>query len=283
MADGTTGATSRPAGGTTTRRVRVHHLREAKQRGERITMLTAYDAMLAGLLDEAGIDVLLVGDSLGNTVLGRSTTLSVTVDEMIHHARAVAGAARRALVVTDLPFGSYEASPEQAFATAARVMKETGSHALKLEGGRRIAEQVRLLTGAGIPVMGHLGFTPQSEHAFGGKRVQGRGEAAADALVADALALQAAGAFAVVLEMVPAPLATRVTQTLDIPTIGIGAGAGCDGQVLVWQDMAGLGDWSPSFAKRYADLRTVLTDAAHAYADEVRAGTFPGPEHSFDA
>ncbi|MCV2393801.1 3-methyl-2-oxobutanoate hydroxymethyltransferase [Actinotalea sp. M2MS4P-6] len=265
------------------RRVRVHHLRQAKERGERITMLTAYDAMVAALFDEAGIDVLLVGDSLANVVLGRPDTLSVTLDEMIHHARAVAGAAQHALVVTDLPFGSYEASPEQAFASATRVMKESGSQAVKLEGGRRVAEQVHLLTSSGVPVMGHLGFTPQSEHAFGGKRVQGRGDAAADALCDDALALQEAGAFAVVLEMVPAPLAERVTEILEIPTIGIGAGAACDGQVLVWQDMAGLGSWSPRFAKRFADLRGVLGDAARAYGDEVRAGTFPDAEHSFDA
>lgn len=263
------------------RRVRVHHLRAAKERGERITMLTAYDAMVAGLLDEVGIDVLLVGDSLGNVVLGRADTLGVTVEEMIHHARAVTGAVHRALVVTDLPFGSYEASPEQAFATASRVMKESGTQAVKLEGGRRVAAQVQLLTSAGIPVMGHLGFTPQSEHALGGKRVQGRGDAAADELCDDALALQNAGAFAVVLEMVPAPLAERVTEILEIPTIGIGAGPACDGQVLVWQDMAGLGDWSPRFAKRYAELRATLAAAAGSYADEVRAGTFPGPEHTF--
>lgn len=266
----------------TPRRVRVHHLREAKERGERVTMLTAYDAMTARIFDEAGVDVLLVGDSLANVVLGRPDTVAVTVEEMVHHARAVVAAASRALVVTDLPFGSYEASPAQALATAVRVMKESGTAAVKLEGGRRVAEQVRLLTSSGVPVMGHLGFTPQSEHVLGGKRVQGRGPGAADALCDDALALQQAGAFAVVLEMVPAPVAARVTEILAIPTIGIGAGPACDGQVLVWQDLAGLGDWSPRFAKRYADLRGALTEAVTAYTDEVRGGTFPGPEHSFD-
>ncbi len=199
------------------RRVRVPHLREAKERGERITMLTAYDAMVAALFDAAGIDVLLVGDSLANVVLGRPDTLSVTVDEMIHHSRAVVSATRHALVVTDLPFGSYEASPEQAMASASRLMKESGTQAVKLEGGHRVADQVQLLTSSGIPVMGHLGFTPQSEHAFGGKRVQGRGDLAADALCDDALALQQAGAFAVVLEMVPSPLAQRVSEILDDP------------------------------------------------------------------
>lgn len=265
------------------RRVRVHHLREAKERGERISMLTAYDAMVARLFDEAGTDVLLVGDSLANVVLGRPDTLSVTLEEMIHHARAVAGATSRALVVGDLPFGTYEASVEQAMGTAVRMMKEAGVSAVKLEGGIRVAEQVHAMTQAGIPVMGHLGFTPQSEHALGGKRVQGRGQDAADALCDDALALQQAGVFAIVLEMVPAALGQRVTEILEVPTIGIGAGPYCDGQVLVWQDMAGLGDWSPRFAKRFADLRTALGDAARAYGDEVRRGAFPGPEHSFDA
>jgi 3-methyl-2-oxobutanoate hydroxymethyltransferase len=262
-------------------RVRVHHLSEAKRRGERITMLTAYDAATAGILDEAGTDVLLVGDSLGNALYGYRDTLPVTVDEMIHHARAVSGATGRALVVVDLPFGSYEGSPQQAHATAVRMMKEAGVHAVKFEGGRRVAAQVELLTSSGIPVMGHLGFTPQSENTLGGKRVQGRDQDGAEALCADALALQEAGAFAIVLEMVPAPLAARVTRLLQIPTIGIGAGPDCDGQVLVWSDMAGLGDWAPRFAKRYADLRGVLAGAAAAYNDEVRSGAFPTAEHSF--
>jgi len=263
------------------RRVRVHHLREAKERGERITMLTAYDALTAQIFDEVGTDVLLVGDSLANTFYGHRDTLPITLDEMIHHARAVAGAVRRAMVVADLPFGSYEASPLVAHASAVRMLKESGAHAVKFEGGRRVAEHVHLLTSTGIPVMGHLGFTPQSENVLGGKRVQGRGEAAAEALCADALALQDAGAFAVVLEMVPSPLAARVTEILAVPTIGIGAGPHCDGQVLVWPDMAGPGDWSPRFAKRFGQLRAHLVEAATAYNDEVRTGEFPGPEHSF--
>jgi 3-methyl-2-oxobutanoate hydroxymethyltransferase len=263
------------------RRVRVHHLREAKDRGERITMLTAYDAPTAHVFDEAGTDVLLVGDSVGDNMLGLPSTIPVTVDQMVHHTRAVAGAVRRALVVADLPFGSYEASPQQAHATAVRLMKEGGAHAVKFEGGRRVAAHVRLLTDSGIPVMGHLGFTPQSENVLGGKRVQGRGDDAAERLSEDAIALQEAGAFAVVLEMVPAPLAARVTEVLQIPTIGIGAGPACDGQVLVWTDMAGLTDWSPRFAQRYAELGRVLGAAARAYGDDVRSGQFPGPEHSF--
>jgi len=263
------------------RRVRVHHLREAKERGERITMLTAYDAPTAQIFDEVGTDVLLVGDSLGDNFYGYASTIPVTVDEMIHHGRAVAGAVRRALVVVDLPFGSYEASPQQAHATAARVMKETGATAVKFEGGRRVAEHVKLLVSSGIPVMGHLGFTPQSENVFGGKRVQGRGTDAAERLSEDALALQEAGAFAVVLEMVPAPLAARITEILAVPTIGIGAGPACDGQVLVWPDMAGLSSWTPRFAKTYGRLREELLSAARAYNDEVRAGTFPDDAHSF--
>ncbi|KGM14028.1 3-methyl-2-oxobutanoate hydroxymethyltransferase [Cellulomonas bogoriensis] len=264
------------------RRVRVHHLREAKERGERLTMLTAYDAPTAQVFDEAGTDVLLVGDSLGDNFYGYSTTVPVTVDQMIHHTRAVTGAVRRALVVADLPFGSYEASPVHAHATAVRLMKEAGAHAVKFEGGRRVAPHVELLTGSGIPVMGHLGFTPQSENVLGGKRVQGRGQEAAEHLTEDALALQEAGAFAVVLEMVPAPLAAQVTEVLTVPTIGIGAGAQCDGQVLVWPDMAGLSDWSPRFAKAFGDLRGALGAAVTAYNAEVRSGAFPADEHSFD-
>ncbi len=263
------------------RRVRVHHLREAKERGERITMLTAYDAPTAQIFDEAGTDVLLVGDSLANAFYGHRDTLPITVDEMIHHTRAVSGAVRRALVVADLPFGSYEASPQQAHATAVRMLKEAGANAVKFEGGRRVADHVHLLTESGIPVMAHLGFTPQSENTLGGKRVQGRGEGAADQLCADALALQEAGAFALVLEMVPAPVAARVTEILAIPTIGIGAGVECDGQVLVWADMAGLSDWTPRFAKRYAEIRTSLAQAAAEYNAEVRSGAFPAPEHTF--
>jgi 3-methyl-2-oxobutanoate hydroxymethyltransferase len=267
--------------GTPPRRVRVHHLRQAKERGERITMLTAYDAPTARIFDEAGTDVLLVGDSVGDNLLGQTTTIPVTVEDMVHHTRAVTGAVRRALVVADLPFGSYEASPQQAHATAVRLMKEGGAHAVKFEGGRRVADHVHLLTSTGIPVMGHVGFTPQSENVLGGKRVQGRGDDAAQRLTEDALALQEAGAFAVVLEMVPAPVAARVTEVLAIPTIGIGAGAECDGQVLVWTDMAGLSDWSPRFAKRYAEIGAALGAAARAYNDEVRARAFPTEAHGF--
>ena len=269
-----------PAAVTPPRRIRVHHLREAKERGERITMLTAYDAPTARIFDEVGTDVLLVGDSLGDNFYGHATTLPVTVDDMVHHTRAVTGAVTRALVVADLPFGSYEASPQHAHASAVRLMKEAGAHAVKFEGGRRVTEHVRLLTSSGIPVMGHLGFTPQSENVLGGKRVQGRGQDA-ERLSEDALALQEAGAFAVVLEMVPAPLAERITEILTIPTIGIGAGPYCDGQVLVWPDMAGLSDWSPRFAKQYGHLRAALMDAARAYNDEVRSGAFPTEAHSF--
>lgn len=264
------------------RRVRVHHLRQMKERGERITMLTAYDTPTARIFDEAGTDVLLVGDSLGDAFYGHPTTIPVTLDEMIHHAGAVVRGARRALVVVDLPFGSYEASPQHAHAAAVRVLKETGAHAVKFEGGQRVAEHVHLLTSTGIPVMGHIGFTPQSENVLGGKRVQGRGESAGERLRADALALQEAGAFAVVLEMVPAVIASQVTEVLAIPTIGIGAGAACDGQVLVWSDMVGLTDWSPRFARRYAELGRVLDEATRAYLADVRAGTFPAAEHSFE-
>jgi 3-methyl-2-oxobutanoate hydroxymethyltransferase len=264
------------------RKIRIPHLSRLKSRGEKWAMLTAYDQFSAQIFDEAGIPVLLVGDSAANNVLGYGTTLPVTVDEMIPLTRAVAGAAKHALVVADLPFGSYQAGPEQALATSVRMMKEGLAHAVKLEGGRRLAPAVELLTGAGIPVMAHIGFTPQSEHALGGYRVQGRGDDA-DRLVDDALALQRAGAFAIVLEMVPAPVAAQVTKALDIPTIGIGAGPDCDAQVLVWTDMAGMnGGKAPRFVKRYADLRGVLLQAARDYADDVRGGTFPAPEHSFE-
>jgi 3-methyl-2-oxobutanoate hydroxymethyltransferase len=226
--------------------------------------------------------VLLVGDSAGNVVLGHSSTVPVTVEDLLLMTRAVTRSTTRALVVADLPFGSYESGPQQAFATAVRMMKEGGAQAVKLEGGVRVAPQTRLLTENGIPVMAHVGFTPQSEHALGGFRVQGRG-AGAEQLLADAHAVQEAGAFAVVLEMVPAALAAQVTKELSIPTIGIGAGPDCDAQVLVWPDMAGLnGGRVPRFVKKYADLRGELLRAAREYADEVRGGVFPGPEHSFE-
>jgi 3-methyl-2-oxobutanoate hydroxymethyltransferase len=269
-------------GGTSTARVRVHHLQQAKERGEKWAMLTAYDTASAAVFEEAGIPVLLVGDSAGNVVLGHSSTVPVTVEDLLVMTRAVTRSTKRSLIVADLPFGSYEASPRQAFDTAVRMMKEGGAQAVKLEGGERVAPQIRLLHDSGIPVMAHIGFTPQSEHALGGFRVQGRG-AGAERLLTDAQAVQEAGAFAVVLEMVPAPLAAKVTRELTIPTIGIGAGADCDAQVLVWPDMAGLTSGRvPRFVKKYADLRGELLRAAREYADEVRGGVFPGPEHSFE-
>ena len=268
-------------GGVTNRRVRPSDLLRAKERGERWAMLTSYDMLTAGIFESAGVPVLLVGDSAGNNVLGYPTTVPVTVDELLPMVRAVVRSTTRPLVVADLPFGSYQACPEQALATAVRFLKEGGAHAVKLEGGVRVAPQIELLASAGAPVIGHVGLTPQSELVTG-LRVQGRGDTA-DALLADALAVQAAGAFAVVLEAVPAELAERVTKELDVPTIGIGAGAGCDAQVLVWTDMAGLTPGAPlTFVKRYADLRGILTAATQEYVDDVRAGRFPAAEHSFD-
>ncbi|WP_460841688.1 3-methyl-2-oxobutanoate hydroxymethyltransferase [Nocardioides marmoraquaticus] len=276
------GSPAAPAAPTApARRVRTHHLRELKQRGERFAMLTSYDMYTAEVFDEAGIEVLLVGDSASNNVYGHATSLPVTVDELLPLTAAVARSTRRALVVGDLPFGSYQRSPEQAYDTAVRFMKEGGAHAVKLEGGVEMAPQVELLTRGGVPVMGHVGFTPQSEHTLGGYRVQGRGEAA-ERVLADARAVEAAGAFAVVMEMVPADVAAQVTAELAIPTIGIGAGAGCDGQVLVWQDAFGLRSGRmPRFVKQYADLRGVLSEAARAYAAEVRDGSFPDADRSF--
>ena len=269
-------------GGKSTARVRVHHLQQAKERGEKWAMLTAYDTFSAAIFEEAGIPVMLVGDSAGNVVLGHTSTVPVTVEDILVMTKAVTRSTKRSLIVADLPFGSYEASPQQAFATAVRMMKEGGAQAVKLEGGVRVAPQTRMLTENGIPVMAHVGFTPQSEHALGGYRVQGRG-AGAEQLLADAHAAQEAGAFAVVLEMVPAEIAAQVTKELTIPTIGIGAGVDCDAQVLVWPDMAGLTSGRvPRFVKKYADLRGELLRAAREYADEVRGGVFPGPEHSFD-
>ncbi|MDR6865377.1 3-methyl-2-oxobutanoate hydroxymethyltransferase [Pedococcus sp. NPDC057267] len=263
------------------RRVRIPHLQAWKEEGRKWAMLTAYDMYSAEIFDEAGIPVLLVGDSAGNNVYGFETTVPVTVDHLVPLVRAVTSAARHAMVVADLPFGSYQASPQQALATATRFMKEGLAHAVKLEGGAAMVPEVELLVRAGIPVMGHIGFTPQSEHVLGGYKVQGRGDAA-DRLVDDAVALERAGCFAVVMEMVPAPLAARVTEVLGIPTIGIGAGPDCDAQVLVWQDMAGLrGGKAPRFVKKYADLRGDLGRAAQAYAADVASGAFPAAEHSF--
>jgi 3-methyl-2-oxobutanoate hydroxymethyltransferase len=263
------------------KRVRVHHLKAMKERGERFAMLTSYDQLTAEIFDEAGIPLLLVGDSAANNVLGYETTLPVTVDELLPLVRAVARGAHRSMVVADLPFGSYQVSPAQALETSVRFMKEGSAHAVKLEGGAQVAPQVRALVDAGVPVMAHIGFTPQSEHQLGGYRVQGRGDTG-DELVRAALALQDAGAFAIVLEMVPADVAKRVTAELVIPTIGIGAGVDCDGQVLVWQDMAGLrrGPF-PRFVKHYADLRGALGAAAQAFAADVRDRDFPGEEHTF--
>jgi 3-methyl-2-oxobutanoate hydroxymethyltransferase len=264
------------------RRIRTHHLQGMKDRGERWAMLTAYDMHSASIFDEVGIPVLLVGDSAANNVFGFDTTLPVTVEEMLPLVRAVVRSTRSSLVVADLPFGSYQVSPEQALQTAIRFMKEGGAQAVKLEGGRQVLPQVRAIVDAGVPVMAHIGFTPQSEHGLGGYRVQGRGESA-DRLIDDALAIEDAGAFAMVLEMIPADVAARITKEVTIPTIGIGAGPECDAQVMVWTDMVGLNSGpAPRFVKRYADLRAVITDAARAYSEDVANGLYPGPEHSFD-
>jgi 3-methyl-2-oxobutanoate hydroxymethyltransferase len=263
------------------RRTRVHHLLEWKREGRRWPMLTAYDVYTAEIFDDAGIPVLLVGDSAGNNVFGHRNTIPVTVEELLPLTRAVVRGAKNALVVADLPFGSYQISPAQALETAFRFMKEADAHAVKLEGGARFAPQVEALSASGIPVMSHLGFTPQSEHALGGFRIQGRGDAG-DRLVEDALAMQEAGAFAVVLEMVPADVAKRVTAELTVPTIGIGAGPDCDAQVLVWPDMAGMNRGRvPKFVRRYADVGAVLHDAAAAFAADVQGGEYPAPEHSY--
>ncbi len=262
------------------RRVTVRDIAAAKARGEKWPMLTAYDALTAAIFDQAGIPVLLVGDSAAMVVYGHDTTIPVTVDELIPLTAAVVRGTSRALVVADLPFGSYQASPGAALAAATRFLKEAGAHAVKLEGGQRVAHQVEELVAAGIPVMAHLGLTPQSVNAFGGYRVQGRGEDG-ERLLHDAKLMQAAGAFSVVLECVPASLAAQVTQTLSIPTIGIGAGPECDAQVLVWQDMAGLSPRTAKFVKRYADVATVLRDAATAFAADVTGGVFPDADHSY--
>jgi 3-methyl-2-oxobutanoate hydroxymethyltransferase len=268
-------------GGSRSRRVTTRDLQQAKQRGERWPMLTAYDVYSAQVFDEAGIPVLLVGDSAANTVYGYPDTVAVTVDELLPLAAAVVRGTSGAMVVGDLPFGSYQAGPQQALATAVRFMKQAGVQAVKLEGGAVVADSIRLLTDAGIPVMAHVGFTPQSVNSLGGYRVQGRGDAA-DAVLADARAVAEAGAFAVVLEMVPSDTAARITDTLEIPTIGIGAGPRCDAQVLVWQDMAGLRSGRlPKFVKVYADLRGSLLQAARDFGREVVDGDYPGPEHEY--
>ncbi|MFE7429343.1 3-methyl-2-oxobutanoate hydroxymethyltransferase [Streptomyces sp. NPDC014735] len=268
-------------GGKSTRRITVHDITAATGRGEKWPMLTAYDAMTASVFDEAGIPVLLVGDSMGNCHLGYETTVPVTMDEMAVLSAAVVRGTRRALIVADLPFGAYQEGPVQALRNATRLIKESGVGAVKLEGGERSNEQIRLLVDAGIPVMAHIGLTPQSVNAMG-YRVQGRGEEAAQQLLRDAKAVQDAGAFAVVLELVPAELAAEITRTLHIPTVGIGAGPDTDAQVLVHTDMVGLtGGRMPRFTKQYANLRKVLGDAAKEYAEEVVGGAFPAAEHTF--
>jgi 3-methyl-2-oxobutanoate hydroxymethyltransferase len=263
-------------------RIRIHHLQELKANGEHFAMLTAYDQYTAEIFDQAGIEVLLVGDSASNNVFGNQTSLPVTTEELLPLCRAVARSAKRALVVADLPFGSYEVSAQQAVATGVRFLKEGLAHAVKIEGGLYYAETVRAMVQAGIPVMAHIGFTPQSEHALGGYRVQGRGDEAQRLLIQDAVALTKAGAFCVLMEMVSAASAAAVDAAVPVPTIGIGAGNATTGQVLVWQDMAGLRSGKmPKFVKQFTDLRTPLADAAKAYGEEVRSGQFPGPEHSF--
>ena len=254
-----------------------------KAAGRKLVMLTCYDAAFARLLDRAEVDVLLVGDSLNQVIAGQETTLSATLDQMIYHAAAVRRGAPRALMVVDLPFLTYQVSLPEAIRNAGRVLQETGAQGVKLEGGRPMAETVRALVDRGIPVIGHLGLTPQSVHALGGYRVQGRDERTADRLLADARALEDAGASGIVLELLPAGLARRISAALAIPTIGIGAGAGCDGQVLVLHDMLGLNEgFSPKFLRRFAELGTAVREAVRTYADDVRAGRYPAKEHSFE-
>jgi 3-methyl-2-oxobutanoate hydroxymethyltransferase len=262
-------------------RVSVLDIQQAKPRGERFVMLTAYDALVAGVFDRVGVPLLLVGDTSGQVVFGYRDTVPVTMDHLVPLVQAVVRGTSHSLVVGDLPFGAYQESPEAALAAGVRHLKEGGAQAVKLEGGRRVVPQVRMLVQAGIPVMGHLGLTPQSVNALGGYRVQGRG-GAGEALLADAQALQDAGVFALVLEAIPADLAGRVTETLEVPTIGIGAGPHCDAQVLVWQDMAGLTPGRlPRYVKRYADLDRILEQAARTFAEEVRGGAFPTDQHSY--
>lgn len=264
------------------KKVRTSSLKELKVSGTKFACLTSYDATTAEIFDQSGIEVILVGDSAGNTVLGHDSTLEITIDEMISFGKAVSSSVKRALVVVDMPFGSYEVSPEQALENAISIMKRSGAEAVKLEGGIERAPQIKALVAAGIPVMGHLGFTPQSVHALGGFKVQGRGEGASK-LEKDALALQEAGAFSVVLEMVPSDLAKEITEKLAIATIGIGAGNATDGQILVWQDFAGLSAGSRKFVKQYANLRDELSEAASRYRAEVQSGEFPSKDHSFDS
>lgn len=262
-------------------RIRIHHLQQAKDRGEKFAMLTAYDVMMAEIFDSAGIEILLVGDSAANTVLGYSSTLPITLDEMLVFTKAVANGTKRAMVVADLPFGSYEQSPAQAVESAVRLLKEGGAHAVKMEGTAQYAAHVKAMVLAGVPVIGHIGFTPQAEHALGGYRVQGRGDAV-EQMKTDALAFQDAGAFAILIEMVPSDAATQVDAALRVPTVGIGAGSATTGQVLVWQDMLGLGERrTPRFVKKYADLRSVVGQAVSEYHQDVLNGSFPSAEYEF--
>jgi len=262
--------------------VTTQSLLEMKQKGERIVALTCYDTLFARLLDASGIDILLVGDSVNQVLGGAPSTLSATLEQMIYHTRIVRRGVERAMVVCDMPFLTYQVTPDDAVLNCGRVMKETACHAIKLEGGQLMAPTVRRLVDVGIPVMGHIGLTPQSVHALGGYRVQGREDAAAERLKADAKALEDAGAFAIVLELIPAPLASQISKSLTIPTIGIGAGPACDGQVLVLHDMLGLNDqFSAKFVKKYAAMAEDVREAARLFAAEVREGRYPGPEHSF--
>ena len=260
----------------------VNTFKQAKENGDKLTMLTAYDYSTAKLIDEAGIDSILVGDSLGMVCLGYPDTLSVTMEDMIHHTKAVTRGAKEAFVVADMPFMSYQTSVYDAVVNAGRLIKEGHAHAVKLEGGMEVCEQIRAIVKASIPVCAHIGLTPQSVNAFGGFSVQGKGEEAAKRLIEEAKAVEEAGAFAVVLECVPEALATLITQQISIPTIGIGAGAGCDGQVLVYQDMLGLySDFVPKFVKQFKKLDSEMKDGFRAYREEVRAGLFPAKEHTF--
>lgn len=264
------------------KRTTVQTLKEMKMRGQKITMLTAYDYAFAGLLDNAGVDILLVGDSLGMVALGYQDTLPVTVDEIIHHAKAVVRGARYAMVIADMPFMSYQISDERALENAGNMMKLAGAHGVKLEGGARVAGLVKKMTDAGMPVMGHLGLTPQSVHQFGGYGLQASEVEDARVLIDDALALEEAGAFSIVLEKIPVELAGLVSEKLRIPTIGIGAGPGCDGQVLVTNDLLGMFEkFTPKFVKQYANLKNIVDQAVGSYIDEVRSGAFPADEHAY--
>jgi 3-methyl-2-oxobutanoate hydroxymethyltransferase len=263
------------------KKVTVRSLAEKKQRGEKITMLTAYDYTMAHLLDEAGIDIILVGDSLANVFQGRETTLPVTLEEMLYHTRVVSNGARRAMIVADMPFLSYQVSNDEAVRNAGRFLKEAGANAVKIEGGKEVASLVERLVSVGIPVMGHIGLTPQSVNTLGGYRVVGRDEKEKERLLEGAKSLEEAGAFSIVLEMVPAQISKEITESVSIPTIGIGAGPHCDGQVLVVNDMLGLTDVPYKFVKKYANLSQVITEAVKKYIEDVRSGEFPDDDHSF--